>query len=131
MRHSLFMIAGAAALALASIAVAAQPATPAPAKPVATKTAVKPLHFSDLGGVKSWRAGDKDTIVYVQVQDNAWYRVDMYETCMKFVDDKGLRFITEVDDTGDRVSKVVAGRYICQVLEVNKVDAPPPRQAAK
>lgn len=131
MRYSSSLIVGAAALAWASLSWAAEPPKQAPAKPAATKTAVKPLHFSDLGGVKSWRAGDKDTIVFVQVQDNAWYRVDTYETCMKFVDDKGLRFITELDDTGDRISKVIAGRYICQVIEMTKVDAPPPRPAAK
>lgn len=132
MRYSLSVIAGAAALALASAAVAAEPAKPAPAKPAATKTAAaKPLHFRDLGGVKGWRAGEKDTIVYVQGQDSAWYRVDMYETCMKFVNDKGLRFITEEEIPGQQLSKVVADKYICTVLEITKVDSPPPSQAAK
>lgn len=122
MRYSHFLIAGAAALTYASVAVAAEPAKQAPAKP---------LQFRDLGGVKSWRPGEKDTIVYVQGQDNGWYRVDTYETCMKFVNDKGLRFITEEDETGERLSKVIADRYICTVIEINKIDAPPPRQAAK
>jgi hypothetical protein len=131
MRYFHFLIAGAAALGYACGAPAAEPAKPAPAKPAATKTAAKPLQFRDLGGVKSWRAGEKDTIVYVQGQDNGWYRVDTYETCMKFVNDKGLRFITEEIDTGQLLSKVIADKYICTVIEITKVDAPPAGQAAK
>ncbi|MCA0201391.1 MAG: DUF6491 family protein [Proteobacteria bacterium] len=131
MRHIHVLIAGAAALSYAAVAAAAEPAKSAAAKPVATKAATKPLQFSDLGGVKSWRAGEKDTIVYVQGQDNNWYRVDTYETCMKFVNDKGLRFITEEIETGERLSKVIADKYICTVIEITKMDAPPPRQATK
>jgi hypothetical protein len=127
MRYSNLLITGAVILSCAVPAAAADPAKSSPTKPAATKAAtVKPLHFRDLGGVKGWRAGEKDTIVYVQVQDNAWYRVDLYETCMKFVNDKGLRFLTEEEDTGEIVSKVVADKYICHVLEMTKVDAPPP-----
>ena len=91
----------------------------------------KEIHFRDLGGVKSWRKGEKDTVVYVQVADNSWYRVDLYETCMKFVNEKGLRFITEEIETGERLSKVIADKYICTVIEMTKVDVPPPRQASK
>jgi hypothetical protein len=116
MRIFAFLIAS--ALALGLTANAAEPAKTAP-------PAAKPLQFGDLGGVMAWRRGDKETVVYVQGQDNAWYRVDMYETCMKYPTDKGIRFITEVDDFGDRVSKVVVDRYICTVLEITKVDAPP------
>lgn len=91
----------------------------------ASDSAAKPIHFSDLGGVKSWRRGEKDTIVYFQAQDSSWYRVDLYETCMKFVNDKGLRFITEEVIPGQRLSKVIADKYICTVLEITKLDAPP------
>lgn len=90
----------------------------------------KQIQFSDLGGVKAWRRGDKDTVVYVQAKNNDWYRVDTYETCMKYVSDKGIRFVTELDEVGDRVSKVIVDKYICTVLEMTKVDAPPPTQAA-
>jgi hypothetical protein len=131
MRYLRLSIATAAALAYACVAAAAEPARTAAVKAVPAKTAVKPLHFRDLGSVKGWRAGEKDTIVYVQAQDNAWYRVDLYETCMKFVNDKGLRFITEEIETGELYSKVIADKYICTVIEMTKVDAPPPRQAAK
>ncbi len=127
MRYLVSSIAGAAVFACISVTMAADAAKTAPAATVAAK----PLQFGDLGGVKAWRSGDKDTIVYIQAQDNAWYRVDTYETCMKYITDKGIRFVTEVDDFGDRVSKVIVDRYICQVLEITKVDAPPPRQAAK
>lgn len=113
------LIACLGALSLVGTAHAAEPST------------AKPLLFSDLGGVQSWRRGDKDTVVYVQGQDKFWYRVDMYETCMKFLNDKGIRFVTEEDEFGERISRVVVDRYICRVLEINKVDAPPPRQDAQ
>lgn len=136
MRYPRVLVATALVLAMSYSAHAAEPAKPAPAKPAAAPQApVKQIHFRDLGGVKSWRAGDKDTIVHIQVQDNSWYRVDMYETCMKFVNEQGLRFITEEDVDGSRVSKVIANKYICTVLEMTKLDGPPPpappRQAAK
>lgn len=132
MRHFSFLIACAATLTFVFGAVAAEPAKPAPVRSAANSAAaIKTLHFRDLGGVRSWRAGEKDTIVYVQVQDNAWYRVDMYETCMKFVNDKGLRFITEEEVPGEKLSRVIADKYICTVLEITKVDSPPPTQAAK
>lgn len=136
MRYSRILIATAATLAFSLPARAAEPAKPAtpkaaPSKPAAANPApVKQIHFRDLGGVRGWRAGEKDTIVYIQVADNSWYRVDMYETCMKFVNDKGLRFITEEAATGELVSKVIANKYICTVLEMTKLDVPPP-QAAK
>ena len=136
MRYSRILVATAATLAFSLPAGAAEPAKAAtqktaPAKPTpASPAPVKQIHFRDLGGVKGWRAGEKDTIVYIHVADNSWYRVDMYETCMKFVNDKGLRFITEEDVTGERVSKVIANKYICTVLEMTKLDVPPP-QAAK
>lgn len=128
MRYSRILIATAAALAFSLTVSAAETAKPAPAKAAPAPSApVKQIHFRDLGGVKGWRAGDKDTIVYVQAADNSWYRVDLYETCMKFVNDKGLRFITEEPVTGERVSKVIADKYICTVLEMTKLDAPPPQ----
>lgn len=135
MRYSRVLIATAAALAISLAASAAEPAKPAtpkaaPAKAAPEKPApVKAIHFRDLGGVRGWRAGEKDTIVYIQVEDNSWYRVDMYETCMKFVNAQGLRFITEEEVTGERVSKVIANKYICTVLEMTRLDAPPPQAA--
>ena len=135
MRYSPVLVATAAALAFSPAVSAAEPAKPAPAKAAPAESApVKQIHFRELGGVKGWRAGDKDTIVYIQAADNSWYRVDLYETCMKFVNDKGLRFITEEAVSGERVSKVIANKYICTVIEMTKLDAPPPpappRQAA-
>lgn len=121
MRHLHTLGAGAAVLAGLIVPAAAAAPAAVPAKAPAV------LQFSDLGGVMAWRRGDKDTVVYVQAKDNAWYRVDMYETCMKYPTDKGIRFVTEVDDAGQRVSRVVVGRYICTVLEMAKVDSPPPR----
>jgi len=131
MRHSRRVFAGVVVLAFAATAVAAAQPSSAPAPSVAHTSIAKPLHFRDLGRVKDWRKGEKDTIVYVQVEDNSWYRVDLYETCMKFVNDKGLRFITEELIPGRMVSKVIADKYICTVLEINKIDAPGSSHAAK
>lgn len=126
MRHTRTSIVSALALAFAGAASAAAPADSSSAAVTAKPKAPKPIHFRDLGGVKGWRKGEKDTVVYVQVQDNSWYRVDIYETCMRFVNEKGLRFITEELIPGQLVSKVIADKYICTVLEMTKLDAPPP-----
>ena len=122
MRYSRAAVSATAALAYLFAATAVD---------VAAAASAKEIHFRDLGGVKGWRKGEKDTVVYVQVADNSWYRVDLYETCMKFVNEKGLRFITEEIEAGERLSKVIADKYICTVIEMTKVDAPPPSQTSK
>lgn len=128
MRYALFLIASLSIFGISRGGIAAQSTNPA-ASAAAKTGPVKQIHFSELGGVKGWRRGEKDTIVYVQVADSSWYRVDLYETCMKFVNDKGLRFITEEEVPGQRLSKVIADKYICTVLEMTKVDAPPVQAA--
>lgn len=93
-----------------------------PISAMAAETA--PLQFSDLGGVKSWKAGG-DTTVFVKSKSDQWYRVDMLETCMKYDTSKGVNFLTELDpDTNKKVSKVMVERRICQVTSMKKVDSP-------
>ena len=50
---------------------------------------------------------------------------------ISFFVNAGLRFITEEIETGEIYSKVIADKYICTVIEMTKVDAPGPGQAAK
>lgn len=82
-----------------------------------------PKTFSELGGVRGWRAGG-DSAVYIRAQDNTWYRADLTDACMKYVTDKGVRFITEADEASNRVSKVVVDRYICEVKSLTKENPP-------
>jgi hypothetical protein len=83
-----------------------------------------PLQFTDLGGIKTWKAGG-DTTVFVKSKSDQWYRADMLETCMKYDTAKGVNFITELDpETNKKVSKVIVERRICQVTSLKKVDSP-------
>ena len=83
-----------------------------------------PLQFTDLGGVRTWRAGG-DTVVFIKNKADEWYRADLLETCMKFDTKKGINFITELDPvTNLKVSKVIVDRRICLVTSLKKVDTP-------
>jgi hypothetical protein len=92
---------------------ATAPAAPQPA-----------LQFSDLDGVKSWRAGG-DTVVFVKSRSDQWYKAEMQETCMKLNTKKGIKFVTETDPaTLERFSAVVVDRHICRVTSLSKSDSP-------
>ena len=83
------------------------------------------IHFADLKGVRSWRAGG-DNIVYVRSISGQWYKAVMAETCMALDTKKGISFDTETDPaTQEKVSKVVVDRHICRVTSLTQIDAPP------
>lgn len=94
------------------------------AQPVKAE-ADKPLQFTDLGGVRSWKAGGA-AVVFVRSKDDQWYKADLAEPCMSFNASKGINFLTETEpETNSRVSKVVVDRHICTVTALTKIDAPP------
>jgi Family of unknown function (DUF6491) len=106
-----------AAIILADLPLCAWAADIATSQPV--------IHFSDLKGVRSWRAGG-DNVVYVKSISDEWYKAEMAETCMALDTKKGISFDTETDPvTHERVSKVVVDRHICRVTSLTKVDGPP------
>lgn len=93
------------------------------AEPAAVSQAA--LQFTDLGGVRSWRAAG-DAVVFVKNTSEQWYRAEMAETCMKLDTKKGVSFLTETDpDTKEKMSKVVVDHHICRVISLTKIDPPP------
>ena len=105
--------------------------TPAvPAKPAPAKTAPAPqqFFFKDLGGIKSWRpTGDHE--LYVKDGNGQWYRVHMYEPCMKLFPGKNPTFVTQRDiETGQRSNAVMIERRKCQVTSVTKGEPPAPKE---
>ncbi len=86
----------------------------------------KPIQFSDLGGVRSWKAGGPD-VVFVKSRSDQWYRAELGQNCMTLDTKKGINFLTEtIPETASKVSKVVVDRGICEVTSLTKVDAPTP-----
>lgn len=84
----------------------------------------KPLQFSDLGGVRSWKSGGPD-IVFVKSKTEQWYRAELAQTCMVLDTKKGVTFLTEtIPETTSKVSKVMVGRDMWEVTSLTKVDAP-------
>ena len=86
----------------------------------------KPIQFSDLGGVRSWKAGGPD-VVFVKSRSDQWYRAELGQNCRTLDTKKGINFLTEtIPETASKVSKVVVDRGICEVTSLTKVDAPTP-----
>jgi hypothetical protein len=99
------------------------PAAPQP-KAASTAPAAQPLQFNDIGNIKSWKATG-DHVLYVQDDKGQWYRVHMYQPCMKLYPGKTPTFITETDpQTNIRTSAVMIDRRKCQVTIITKGEPP-------
>ncbi len=92
----------------------------------ATPAAAPSLQFSDLGGVKNWKAGG-DAVIFVKNKADEWYKAEMAETCMTLDTKKGVNFQTALDPvTNEKTSAIVVDHHICRITSLTKVNGPPP-----
>jgi hypothetical protein len=121
MRRILLSTLFCCALALPAAAApvpAATPAAPAPATPAAPA-----LQFKDIGKITSWQPGG-DFVMYVQTDKGNWYKVSLYEPCMRLFPGKDPTFATETDEQMNRASSVMIARHKCQVTSITPSAAP-------
>jgi len=103
-------------------AAAAKPAAPGAAKPATP--APQMYYFKDLGKIVTWRpTGDHE--LYVKTEANEWYRVHIYEPCVKLFPGKTPVFLTETDDRNVRSNAARFDRSKCIVTDITKGDPPP------
>ena len=121
------IILTAAALALVPVAAYAEDA-----KPVAAEKA-RPdyIPFANNGGVRDWRADDRDTI-YFQDRQKRWYKAELIVPAS---DLPFTQFIGIDSDPGDRLDKFSAiyvrgQRYLLKSFEPIE-GKPPPRKKKK
>jgi hypothetical protein len=104
---------------------AQKPATAvAPAKTAPAAAAPKTYQFDQLGKIATWRpTGDHE--LYVKNEANEWYRVHLYEPCIKLFPGKTPTFQTETDENNVRSSAVQFEHSKCIVTDITKRDPPP------
>lgn len=122
------------ALAAATPATAPAPATNAKldakiADEAAGKKPEASIPFADHGGIRDWRAVDRDTLL-VEGTGGKWYRVELMSGCfdLPFADRVGFKSNPSGDF--DRFSSVLVRGQRCAVKSVTET-APPPKHAKK
>lgn len=111
----------AAAVALSPALAGAAPAAQPPQASIA---------FVNHGGIRDWRAADRDT-VYVQDSRRNWYRAELMGPCLDLPFAHAIGFETRGVDRFDRFSRVVVGGQRCTVRSLVRSEAPPSRKAPR
>jgi hypothetical protein len=122
MRRFVLPIAAACAFAGTAFAGAAF-AAPADTAPAAAPA--KPLLFNDIGGIVGWQPGG-DFTMFVHTDKGNWYKVSLYEPCMRLYPGQDPTFMTETDENKQRDSAVMISHHKCQVTSITPSQAPPP-----
>lgn len=117
---SIASILTAAAVAASAMVGAAQ----------AAPTAQASIPFVNHGGIRDWRALDRDTL-YVQDSRRNWYRAEMLGPCLDLPFAHAIGFETRGIDRFDKFSNVVVGRQRCAVQSLVRSEPPPSRKAAR
>jgi hypothetical protein len=114
MKNIFMSIAGAAALLAGTAAIGA------PAKP----TAEARIPFVNHGGIRNWRATDRETL-YIESSHRRWYRAKLMGPCLDLNFVNGIGFETLGNDTFDRFSSIRVRGQSCKVQSLVAVDGPP------
>ena len=110
----------AVALTVSGQSVAAEDASGAQA--LQSKRAV--IHFSDLGGIKDWRAVDDKTIE-IEGRNGTWYRAELWSYCQGLRTANSIGFISEPNGDLDRFSSIYVGRgERCQFRTFEQIETP-------
>ncbi|MDT9600976.1 DUF6491 family protein [Sphingosinicella rhizophila] len=106
-------------------------ATPAAAGPPAAKPAPEArIPFVNHGGIRNWRAIDRDTL-YIEDSHRRWYRAELMGPCFDLGFTERIGFETRGNDTFDRFSTIRVGRDRCPVQSLVAVPGPPPKKAKR
>lgn len=112
------MLLGAAFLAGAAMPAAAE------FKPIEMS-----IPFVSHGGIRDWRAIDRDTL-YVQDIHRNWYRAELMTNCFDLPYAEAIGFEARGTDRFDRFSSVIVRGQRCP-LQSFVASGPPPKKAKK
>lgn len=109
----------AALFASVSLATAhAQPARP----PVGAEASIP---FVNHQGIRDWKPGEDDRIVYIQDAGRNWYRATLYERCLNLPFAVQVGFETKTPGQFDRFSSIVVGDQRCALSNLIASGEPP------
>lgn len=81
------------------------------------------IAFADMGGIRNWRAEDRDTLL-VQSRQGQWYRAEMFSSCGGLPFANAIGFVFEPDGSFDRFSSIVVDGRECKIKSLVKSDDP-------
>ena len=119
------LVTGAFAVAVASLAVAQEPAAQR-----TEQLAEVSIPFADHGGIRNWHAADRDTL-YIQDSHGNWYKAEMFGSCSDLNYAETLGFKSNADGSFDRFSAVYTRDRRCPVKSLTRAEAPPDKKAGK
>jgi hypothetical protein len=84
------------------------------------------IPFADHGGIRNWRAVDRDTLL-IEGRDRKWYRAELMSGCfdLPFADRVGFKSNPSGDF--DRFSSVYVRGQTCRVTSLTQTSPPPSR----
>lgn len=112
------------------LAVAALAATSAVGAAQAAPQPQASIPFVNHGGIRDWRAADRDTL-YVQDSRRNWYRAELMGPCLDLPFAHAIGFETRGVDRFDKFSNVVVRGQRCAVQSLVRSEAPPSRKALR
>lgn len=121
------IILSAAALALVPAAAYAEEAKQAAA---AEKSRDDYIAFANNGGVRNWRAEDRDTI-YFQDRKRNWYRAELIGSATDLPFTLFIGLDTQPGDRLDRWSSIYVSGQRYQLRSFEKIDGQPPKKKKK
>lgn len=112
---------GHSAIAALLIASAAAPAL-AEFRPIETSIA-----FVSNGGIRDWRAEDRDTL-YIQDRQRNWHRAELFGGCHDLPYAQAIGFETRGTDRLDRFSSILVRGQRCAIRELVASGPPLPKK---
>ena len=86
------------------------------------------IPFVNHGGIRDWRAEDRDTL-YIQGRDRQWYKATLMAPAHDLPFAWAVGFDTGPTDRLDRFSSVVVRGQGYPIMSLVKVDGPPTRDS--
>lgn len=85
------------------------------------------IHFADLGGIKDWRAVDRETL-YVEGRNKRWFKVTFMGPCTGIMFTETIGFATDATGDLDKFSSVFVGGRQCHFRTFEPADGPPKKK---
>lgn len=88
------------------------------------------IHFADLGGIKDWRAVDRETL-YVEGRNNRWFKVTFMGPCTGIMFTETIGFATDATGDLDKFSSIFVDGRQCHFRTFEAADDPPKKKKKK
>lgn len=82
------------------------------------------IHFADLGGIKDWRAVDRETL-YIEGRNKRWFKATFMGPCTGIMFIDAIAFVTGPSGDLDKFCSIFVDGRRCHFRTFEPVDGPP------